>query len=88
LEHHQNNSFKFYIGDEDGGFSQYDTPTIAFKYIDVWGDIDIVNSRFVTKSCVQRQAFKHDDLIKIEYSMQLMMVASNPQQGQMDVRDG
>jgi hypothetical protein len=35
LERCQNNSYKFYIGDEDGGFSQYDVPTIAFKYIHV-----------------------------------------------------
>ncbi len=61
---------------------------MAFKYIHVWGDIEIVNSRFVTESCIQRQAFKPVDLIKIEYTMRLMMVASNCQQGQMDVRDG
>ncbi len=43
-----NNSYKFYIGDEDVGLSRYDVPMIAFKYIDVWGDIQIVNLRFVT----------------------------------------
>jgi hypothetical protein len=88
LERRQVNSYKFYIGDEDGGFSGYDVPTIAFKYIHVWGDIEIVNLIFVTKSCIQKQAFKPVDLIKIEYTMRLMMVASNCQRGQMDVRDG
>jgi hypothetical protein len=60
---------------------------LAPYHIDVWGDIEIVNLRFVTESCIQRRAFKHVDLIKIEYTMQLMMVASNRQQGQMDVKD-
>jgi hypothetical protein len=88
LERCQNNSYKFYIGDEDGGFSRYNVPTIAFKYIHVWGNINVVNSRFVIKSCIQQQAFKSVDLIKIVCTMQLMMVASNCQRGQMDVRDG
>jgi hypothetical protein len=45
LERCQNNSYNFYIGDEDGGFSRYDVPTIALKYIDVRVDIEIVNLR-------------------------------------------
>jgi hypothetical protein len=78
LECQQTNAHNFYIGaDDDGGYSCYDVPKIVFKYIDIWGDVRIVNSIYVSTTDVQRRAFNPTDLIKIENTMQLMMATSN-----------
>ncbi len=47
-----------------------------------------MNSRFISTTDVQRRAFDPTDLFKIKNTMQLMMVASNQQQGQLEIADG
>ncbi len=82
MERRQNNSYKFYICDEDGGFSRYDVPTIAFKYIHVWGDIEIVNLRFVTKDGrfipINRSHSSKWDSMKIPLVVPNLSVAEAP----------
>ncbi len=47
-----------------------------------------MNSRFISMTDVQWRAFNPTDLIKIENTMQLMMAASNQQQGLLEIADG
>ena len=63
--------------DEDGGYGKYDVPTVAYEFRDIWGEEVLANKKYVKDGYVQRRAFKPEDLIKIEYHMRMILVASN-----------
>ena len=68
---------------EDGGYSRFDVPYVAYEYRDVWGADIAVNERYHHR----RRAFKPKDFATIENYMRLMVAASNKAGGQLQVND-
>ena len=62
--------------DEDGGYSRFDIPNIAYKYREIWGEGFKADTRFVKDGQASRRVFDPDDLKSIEYLMRLMIVGS------------
>mmetsp|Transcript_30350 Transcript_30350/g.49687 ORF Transcript_30350/g.49687 Transcript_30350/m.49687 type:complete len:509 (+) Transcript_30350:797-2323(+) len=79
VEERRQSNYSSFLKDvnQDGGYRQYDVPTIAYDYRDIWGSNIIIDERFVRGDRVQQRAFKQEDLERIEYCLRMMMVASN-----------
>lgn len=81
----KNNYTAFYQQKKnDDGYANFDVPSIAYKYRDIWGqDITPPNKDYINleTGVIQRRAFEPDDLSQIEFYLRMMLAASNKSQG-------
>lgn len=75
-ERRKSNFRKWFLGEsDDGGFSRFDVPAIAVKYLDCWSELDVEVNHPPAPFQLQRRAFDVGKLATIEKDMKAILAS-------------